>query len=298
MSCFGLIGTITYDVISNEEGKIHEGLGGVLHQAAVLCGLEQQVNLYTNLGRELEAEVQELTKEWPTFYREGIHVVSGPGHRVFLYYPHQGERIEVLETEVPPVIPDRILQDLPRLDFLLMVLNSGFDMTLRDWQRVKENAVCPIWLDIHSLPLEKKIGRPRKYVLVRDWKDWVEGIDYLQANKTEVAALLGCPGKNPTREDLASFGVMVCEMGLKAVFITLGAEGALVVGKKGPRDMAAIEGKSVVDTTGCGDVFCAGTAVSLSKGHDPYESALYGMEIASATARLSGISQIFKLMIP
>ena len=85
MSCFGLIGTITYDVISNEEGKIHEGLGGVLHQAAVLCGLEKKVNLYTNLGRELDAEVRELTKKWPTFRREGIRVVSGPGHRVFLH---------------------------------------------------------------------------------------------------------------------------------------------------------------------------------------------------------------------
>ena len=62
--------------------------------------------------------------------------------------------------------------------------------------------------------------------------------------------------------------------------------------------MAAIKEKSVVDTTGCGDVFCAGAAVSLSKGLDPYESALYGMEIASAAARLSGISEIFKLMIP
>lgn len=225
-------------------------------------------------------------------------MVSGPGHRVFLHYPRQGERREVLKAAVPPVDPDRVLQDLPQLDFLVLVLNSGFDMALKDWQRVKKNAVCPTWLDIHSLPLEKKIGSPRRYVLVQDWKDWVEGIDYLQANKAEVAALLGCPGNDPTRAELASFGNMVCEMGLKAVFITLGAEGALVVGKNGPRIMAAIKEKSVVDTTGCGDVFCAGAAVSLSKGCDPYESALYGMEIASATARLSGISEIFKLITP
>jgi hypothetical protein len=196
------------------------------------------------------------------------------------------------------VDPDRILPDLPQLDFLVLALNSGFDMALRDWQRVKESAVCPIWLDIHSLPLEKKIGRPRMYVLVQDWQDWVEGIDYLQANKAEVAALLGCPGKDPTRAELAGFGNMVCEMGLKAVFITLGEEGAMVVDNKGPRIITAVKEKSVVDTTGCGDVFCAGAAVSLSRGRDPYESALYGMEIASATARLSGISEIFKLMSP
>ena len=49
MSRFGLIGTITYDVITIEGKTIHEGLGGILYQAAVLCGLGCEVNLYTNL---------------------------------------------------------------------------------------------------------------------------------------------------------------------------------------------------------------------------------------------------------
>ena len=84
MPCFGLIGTITYDVISNAEETIHEGLGGILHQAAFLCALGQEVSLYTNLGRELGTKVQELTKEWKTLRREGISTVSGPGNRVFL----------------------------------------------------------------------------------------------------------------------------------------------------------------------------------------------------------------------
>lgn len=296
MPRFGLIGTITYDVISNEEGTVHEGLGGILHQAAVLCGLAQEVNLYTNLGRELETDVRELTKDWKTLRREGISTVSGPGNRVFLHYPRRGERVEVLKTVVPPIIPDRIMNDLPKLDFLVMVLNSGFDMVLGDWQRVKKNAGCPIWLDVHSLLLEKKIGRPREYVPVRRWRDWTEGTDYVQANKAEVAALLGRPGEDPTRAELESLGVQACELGSKAVFITLGAEGALVLTKKRSRIMTAVKGKSAVDATGCGDVFCAATVFSISEGRDPFESALYGMRIASAFAGLSGISEIYSLL--
>jgi hypothetical protein len=202
-----------------------------------------------------------------------------------------------LKSVVPPISPHRILKDLPQLDFLVMVFNSGFDMESDEWGRVKKKATCPIWLDIHSLPLEKKIGSPREYVSLQDWKDWVEGIDYLQANRAEVAALLGCPGKNPDLEELESFGGMVFKLGVKAVFLTLGEEGLLLMEKKGSRSIAAIEGNSVVDSTGCGDVFCGGAAVFLSEGRDPFESAVYGMRIASAAVSMSGVSPIFKRMI-
>lgn len=247
MSRFGLIGTITYDVITIEGKTIHEGLGGILYQAAVMCGLGYEVNLYTNLGRELEKEVQELTKEWRTLNKEGINIVSGPGNRVFLDYRSGRERIEVLKSVVPPISPDRILKDFPQLDFLVMVLNSGFDMESEEWEHVKKNTTCPIWLDIHSLPLEKKIGSPRECV--------------------------------------------------SAVFITLGEEGVLLMDEKGSRSIGAIEGNSVVDSTGCGDVFCGGAAVYLSEGRDSFESAVYGMRIASAAVSMCGVSPIFKRII-
>ncbi|UCE42011.1 MAG: hypothetical protein JSV17_03265 [Candidatus Aminicenantes bacterium] len=296
MSRFGLVGTITYDVITMEGETIHEGLGGILYQAAVLCGQEYEVNLYTNLGQGLETKVQELIKEWRTLNIGGINMVPGPGNRVFLDYLAGRERIEVLKSVVPPINPDRILKDLHKLDFLVMVLNSGFDMELDEWERVKKNANCPIWLDIHSLTLEKKIGSPREYVSIQGWKDWVEGIDYLQANKAEVAALLGCCRKNLDLAELERFGAEVFGLGIKAVFFTLGEEGLLLMEKKGSRSIAAVEGHSVVDSTGCGDVFCAGTAVCLSQGRDPFESAARGMGLASAAVSMRGVSPLFNLI--
>ena len=61
---FGLIGTITHDVITLESGQSFEGIGGVLYQAAVLCGLGREVFLYTNLGEELEPEVPPFPRRW------------------------------------------------------------------------------------------------------------------------------------------------------------------------------------------------------------------------------------------
>jgi sugar/nucleoside kinase (ribokinase family) len=296
MSCFGLIGTITYDVITSEGQTTHEGLGGILYQAAVLCGLGQRVNLYTNLGIELNTEVQELTKKWTSLNKRGIKLVPGPGNRVFLDYPSGGERIEVLKSVVPPMNPDLILEDLSRTDILVMSFNSGFDMEAEDWERVKKKAACPIWLDIHSLLLEKKIGTPRSYATLQDWENWVEGIDYLQANKAEVAALLDRPGKDLSLKELEYFGDMVLDLGIQAVFLTLGEEGLLLMEKRGSQPIPVIDGSSVVDTTGCGDVLCAGAVICLNDGRDPYESAVYGIRIASAAAGLRGVSAVFDLM--
>ena len=295
MSRFGLIGTITYDVITAEGKTVHEGLGGILYQAALLCGLGYHVNLYTNLGRSLETEVRRLTKEWKTLNTEGVSIVPGPGNRVFLDYPSGGERIEVLRSVVPSIDPVRILEGLSQLDFLVMVLNSGYDIRLSDWKMVKKKAACPVWLDIHSLLLERKIGRPRQYMTVQKWKEWVEGIDYLQANRAEVAALRGYPGEDPSHEDLESFGAEVLKLGVKAVFLTLGGAGVLLVEKAGSQRIPVEEGHTVKDSTGCGDVFCAGAAACLSRGQDPFESAQKGMRIASEAVSLCGVAPIFHL---
>jgi sugar/nucleoside kinase (ribokinase family) len=106
---------------------------------------------------------------------------------------------------------------------------------------------------------------------------------------------LDCPGKNPDLAELESFGAMVSKLGIKAVFVTLGEEGVLLMDKKGSRSIGAIGGNSVVDSTGCGDVFCGGAAVYLSEGRDPFESAVYGMRIASAAVSTSGVSPMFNL---
>jgi hypothetical protein len=122
---FGLVGTITQDVITQASGRVLSGLGGVLYQAAGLCGLGLDVALYSHVSRDLLPQVKSLIDRWPTCDSVGIGIVPGPGNRVFLHYPEEGERVEVLESHVPPLQPDRLLNDLPRIRFLILVINSG-----------------------------------------------------------------------------------------------------------------------------------------------------------------------------
>ncbi len=297
MPRFGLIGTVTYDVITHEAGSGFRGVGGVLHQAAVLCGLSEEVFLYTNLGEELSDEFSATTKRWQTLHRQGINSVSGPGNRVFLDYPRKGERLEVLKSVVPPMNPERILHDINDLDFLVLVMNSGFDLEKEDWQKIRSEAVCPLWLDIHSLLLEKKLNTPRRYISFPYWREWTEGVHYFQANSAEVASMLGQPGADLSETDMRRFGDMALELGVHAVFMTLGEEGALVMTENQIKKISVKNDTSVIDSTGCGDVFCAGTVVKLVEGRNPFEAAEYGLQLASAAVGIAGIQATYELAL-
>lgn len=293
---FALLGTITYDVITQASGRVLSGEGGILYQAAGLCGLGQHVTLYTHVGRDIFPRVKAVIDRWPTCDSSGLRVVPGPGNHVFLHYPEKGERVEVLESYVLPLQPDRLLKELPGVGFLILVINSGFDIALRDWRRIVRRADCPIWFDVHSLALTLELHRARRYRPLPEWQDWAEGTTYLQANLSEVASMLGAPERIPSYDRLGRFGEQARELGIQAAFITLGAEGVLALLPGRIKRIVSAEAGRVVDTTGCGDIFCAGAAARLASGGDPDEAAAFGVELASEAAGVSGIEQTYSLV--
>jgi hypothetical protein len=292
---FGLIGTITYDDITFLSGQQISGLGGVLYQASVLCGLGKDVSLHTNLGEELVEDVTQLVRKWSTLQKKSIRRVPGPGNRVHLHYPEKGERVEVLKSVVPPLDPAPIIADLHKLGMLILVINSGYDLELSHWRDIVESASCPIWVDVHSLFLSKELNVPRKYVPMSGWEEWIKGISFLQANVKEVASILGTPDDVPSETDLSRFGEKAFELGVKAVFVTLGKEGVLVLKREQSLKIAALQAGTVVDTTGCGDVFCGGAVVKLASGKDPFDAARFGLELATQAVEVKGIEETFRL---
>lgn len=296
MRAFGLVGTITSDYITDDAGPRCRGLGGILYQAAVLCGLSENVHLIANCGADLRPEVEALTEGWTTLDRDGLRFVPGPGNRVFLHYSERlKEREEVLGSAVPALAPDRILGALPALDMLLMVFNSGFELSLPDWRAVLDRASCPVWLDVHSLVLARLLHAHRDYVSVPGWRDYVRGIAYLQANRQEVASLLGHPERWPDADEVEAFVREALRQGLRAVFVTMGKEGVLVATPRESRVVRAPAAAKVVDTTGCGDVFCAKTMQLLALDVPVLEAAEEGVELASRAACLAGIRETFDL---
>lgn len=293
---FGLIGTITYDEITFESGQRISGLGGVLYQASVLCGLGKELFLHTNLGEELVEDVNKSVKEWSTLQKKGMRRIPGFGNRVHLHYPEKGERVEVLESVVPPLDPGPIIEDLHELGMLILVINSGYDLQLSHWRDIVQSASCPIWVDVHSLFLSKELNVPRKYLPMGGWEEWVEGVSFLQANVKEVASMLGTPDDVPSETDLFRFGEKAFELGVKAAFVTLGKEGVLILKQGQSLKIAALQAGTVVDTTGCGDVFCGGAVVKLALGKDPFDAARFGLELATQAVEVKGIEETFRLV--
>ncbi|NIO48189.1 MAG: hypothetical protein GTN73_01935 [Candidatus Aminicenantes bacterium] len=292
---FGLIGTITSDKVTFDSGQTIRGLGGVLYQAAVLCGLGKQVHLYTNLGEELIQDVEKMVENWATLRREGICQVPGPGNQVHLHYPEKGERVETLKSVVPPLNPRQVIENMHKLGMLILIINSGFDVELSDWRKIITAAKIPVWLDVHSLPLSRELNIPRKYLPLTKGKEWVEGVSFIQVNEKELSSMLGDPDKRYSEEDALSFGKEVFNLGVKVVFITLGKQGVLVITPEESKRIRSPEVKSVVDTTGCGDVFCGGAAVKLAEGQDPFTAASCGLELATEAVSIKGIEETYML---
>jgi sugar/nucleoside kinase (ribokinase family) len=295
-SRFAIMGTIGYDVITHEGGGSNTGVGGILYQAAGLCGLGFEVALFANVGEEYEAEVRAIIEHWPACKAEGVRTAPGPGNRVFLDYPAHGERVEVLRSHVPPLDPRRIIEGLPGCRMLISVINSGFDIGLAGWRRVVAGAACPVWFDIHSLALTQVVGETRHYRSLPEWPDWVAGVTYLQANVKEIASMLGDPEHLPGREELIGFGRTAAELGVQAVFLTMGKDGAMVLTREGSRRIGCREHGRVVDTTGCGDIFCAGAAAQLAGGAAPEEAAAFGVELASEAVGVAGVLNTYELI--
>jgi len=292
----GLIGSITYDVITLPSGSPIESLGGVLYPGAVLCGLGKEVFLMAHLAEGLAPLVSSVLENWRSIHMEGVQKVPGPGNRVHLFYPREGERKEVLESMVPSLEPRWILSRLPDVDFLILLMISGLDIKLRDWNKIKERAECPIWMDVHSLALSPELGRFRKYVSLTEWPEWIRGVDYVQANRQEAACMMGYPEKNPDEREFSAFGESILNQGVKAVFFTLGEEGILVGTPQGFTKMGSKDSDEVADTTGCGDVFCGAAVSRLMEGEEVLGAAEFGLKLASKAVRTRGVQETFKMV--
>jgi hypothetical protein len=292
---FGLIGSITRDMTTSDTGLRYEGLGGILYHAASLCGLGQKVRLLANVGEALEPELAALAVKWPELDISRAGKVPGQGNRVHLHYPLKGERLEVLRSMVPPLHSRQIIPCLEDLDLVIFVASSGMDISLKQWRAVCRACSCPVWVDVHSLVLSRKVGRPRVYRPFADWRDWLENAAYIQANRMEAACMLSHPRVEPTMEELRGLARIILREGSRAVFFTLGMEGVLTVTSRGEDLMGPGRPGRVVDTTGCGDVFAAGTSCRLIHGENLAEAASFGLELASCAASLTGVEKVYDL---
>ncbi len=285
----GLFGTASRDRIVHGDGPPLDGPGGILYQAAVLAALGEEAFLQGHCGDDLLGELDGLGASWPGLHTDGLSFLSQPANRVHLRYPPEGERVEILEWAVPPFKPGPPAGGATGWDAFLCVMNSGFDMALKDWRQSLAGLTCPAWFDVQSLVLEPAIGRPRSYRAVPDWQAWVKGVTWLQANRRGAGCLAGHPDRLPSDKEVLDLARQALDLGVRGVFVTLGPQGVLAAVGGQTQYLAAPAAGPAVDTTGCGGVFAAAALARLVRGATPFEAAAFGAGLASEAALLAGV---------
>jgi sugar/nucleoside kinase (ribokinase family) len=151
-------------------------------------------------------------------------------------------------------------------------------------------------LDFHSLVLSKELGTPRKYLSKLPWENWASGVTYIQVNRAELGCLLGRVGEGLSEKEMELFGQSAFNLGVQAVFITMGRDGVWVLTPGHTRIIVPSHAENVEDTTGCGDVFCAMTVKNLVEGADLFSAAKAGVELATRGTAAKGVEEIFELV--
>lgn len=122
----------------------------------------------------------------------------------------------------------------------------------------------------------------------------LELCDYVTPNETEAAALSGMPvGSVDEAREAAE---LLLAMGVGAVIITLGENGALYHDNTRSEHIPAISAGPVVETTGAGDAFNGGFAVALARGDDPIDAVRFGCATAGISVTRPGTAPSMPLL--
>ncbi|NDU73701.1 carbohydrate kinase family protein [Actinomadura sp. DSM 109109] len=120
-------------------------------------------------------------------------------------------------------------------------------------------------------------------------------VDHFLPNEEQAALMTG-------EDDPEKAAAALLARGPGTVVVTLGGDGSLVATAGGVHRQPALP-VEVVDTTGCGDAYCAGFITGLIRGRDVVEAARWGTAAAATVAQglgsdacLTGLDAVLALL--
>ena len=213
--------------------------------------------------------------------------------------------LSYLEANKVDVSALTVLEDTPTGTACIMVEASGQNLivisgganakvSVADIERAQnlfeQRSVVLLQLEIPMQAVRRslELARAARAISILNPAPFVAGVekivslaDIVTPNQAEASALAGIHVTDETSACEASKHLL--EMGVGTAIITLGSEGSFVASQTEARYLPPYRIKSVVDTTGAGDVYNGALAAALNDGADVFAAA----DFASAAASMS-----------
>ncbi len=223
-------------------------------------------------------------------------------NRVDLYYSDAADRCERLRGGVPGWTWEELAGFLAECDALYVNFIAGWELDLPAARRMRQEFDGPVFCDVHSLLLGTAHTGMRVRRELEEWPEWRACFDLIQGNREEIRIVTG--GLEDPLEAVRS----LVDSGAKAAFSTLGPDGvAWAAPSDSPWFRAGSNGAdtsadsitarvtnrplgmpTVVDTTGCGDVWGAACFTSLLSGLQLPAAVELANRFGAVTAGLRG----------
>lgn len=112
-------------------------------------------------------------------------------------------------------------------------------------------------------------------------------VDVLTPNNSELRILLGLPPDDPT--DTLTLAHRLQGRGVRNLVVTMGGDGALIVGEDGAATRVGGARVAVVDTTGAGDAFTSALGVALAEGKPLPEAVRFATRAGALACTKLGV---------
>jgi sugar/nucleoside kinase (ribokinase family) len=293
-----VIGTINKDTILFPDGKKTESFGGILYNILSLSYLGREgIEIYPvcNLGYDVYSQVISRLKNCNNVELGGIKKVNCKNNHAFLSINQENQREEILKNRVPPLSFSQIKPFL-KADVILVNFISGFDLSLETLKKIQKNTDSLIFIDAHSLTLgfDPAFGGGKRYFdAPKNWREWIKQANLVQMSLPEMKELAKRNLKS--YQEIKEFGKYILNLGPKAVLVTLGEEGSLLIFDGKVRRFESLKVRRFKDATGCGDVFSAGFLICYMHTKNLIKSVNFANYVAAAKCKISGVEGMKKL---
>ncbi|MBI5095971.1 MAG: carbohydrate kinase family protein [Candidatus Hydrogenedentes bacterium] len=292
----GLLGAVCFDEIIALDGTRSESFGGILYNASAFSSILNDADCLapvSRLGADRYQAALNQFRRLPHVDTTGLTRCPEPFTHVQLTWKTASWRDERILNRMPPFDLDA-LSGVMDCDAVHINFINGTEFDLPAFKAFRNADRGVISLDVHQIISRFDAEGKREIVGFRDWAEWAPHVDILQCNEFEVAAML--EPKPANRTDFLRAARTICAAGPRAVVITLGPDGALLVHRKDGAyyavDLGVLPQDKIADTTGCGDSFSAGFLWGLLTYDDPVTALACGAAVAGVNARYSGIGRL------